>query len=247
VSQFRNITAHLYEIDEQKPTELIVRQIRSLVDTGVLSPGDKLPSERLLAQRFGVGRGYVRNALKILESYGILKTEPHRGSYLCERRDHRGLVDNVLRPERGDIPSITESYRILLRAATGLAAERANAEERAANAGTIRDCIDPSDDPARALDRYTALHRTLARSSKNSIVTAMLVFLSGEILVLMKKDRARRGGPCVFPSGPLQRLEKAMREGNRHEAEEALSAHLHDFLKPLEDTIGRGEPFPSHS
>jgi GntR family transcriptional repressor for pyruvate dehydrogenase complex len=57
------------EIEVEKPADLIIKQIRQLISSGRLKPGMRLPSERVLAERFGVGRGHIREALKKLEFY----------------------------------------------------------------------------------------------------------------------------------------------------------------------------------
>ena len=55
------------EISLSKPSDKIIDQIRNLIRTGQLNPGDKLPPERKLVEQFGVGRGHVRDALKKLD------------------------------------------------------------------------------------------------------------------------------------------------------------------------------------
>src|SRR5215468_2046364 len=57
--------------------EEIASQVRSQLATGRLRPGDRLPSERDLAQQLGVGRNSVREALRALEVSGILRL--HKG------------------------------------------------------------------------------------------------------------------------------------------------------------------------
>ena len=64
----------LKKISISNPVDLIIQQIRSLISSGQINPGEKLPSERKLAEQFGVSRGQVREALGKLEFYGILKT-----------------------------------------------------------------------------------------------------------------------------------------------------------------------------
>ena len=51
------------EIAVETPVDKIIKQIRSLITSGQLQPGDKLPSERKLAERLGVGRTHVRDAI----------------------------------------------------------------------------------------------------------------------------------------------------------------------------------------
>ena len=67
----------------EKPVDKIINQIRTLIISGELKPGDKLPPERRLAEKFGVSRGPVREAIQKLEFYGILKTQPQSGTLVA--------------------------------------------------------------------------------------------------------------------------------------------------------------------
>ena len=53
----------------ESPSDIIIREIKGLLNNGKLKPGDRLPAERKLAEQFGVGRAYVRDAIKKLEFY----------------------------------------------------------------------------------------------------------------------------------------------------------------------------------
>jgi GntR family transcriptional repressor for pyruvate dehydrogenase complex len=64
------------EIEIETPADKIIRQIRDLISSGQFKAGDRLPSERQMSEKFGVGRTYVRDAIRKLEFYGILKTLP---------------------------------------------------------------------------------------------------------------------------------------------------------------------------
>ena len=55
------------EIVIETPVDKIIRQIRELISSGQLKSGDRLPSERMMSERFGVGRTYVRDAIRKLE------------------------------------------------------------------------------------------------------------------------------------------------------------------------------------
>ncbi|MEL6627817.1 MAG: GntR family transcriptional regulator, partial [Bacteroidota bacterium] len=68
------------EINIESPIDKIMNQIKGLITSGQLKPGDKLPPERQLAEKLGVGRSHVRDAIRKLEFYGILKTLPQSGT-----------------------------------------------------------------------------------------------------------------------------------------------------------------------
>jgi len=65
-------------LKQETPVDKIILQIRTLITSGQIKSGDKLPSERKLAEKLGVGRTHVRDAIRKLEFYGILKTLPQQ-------------------------------------------------------------------------------------------------------------------------------------------------------------------------
>ncbi|PYV34221.1 MAG: hypothetical protein DMG22_06920 [Acidobacteria bacterium] len=74
-------------IDKTSLSEEIAGQIMSLVSSGDLMPGQKLPSERELCLRFGVGRSSLREALRCLTIVGVLETRVGEGTFLAMNRD----------------------------------------------------------------------------------------------------------------------------------------------------------------
>ncbi len=71
---------------EKEPTyRLIARRIRDQIATGQLSPGDKLPSQRLLAQQHDVSEILIRQALDILRNEGMVESRQGSGTYVRER------------------------------------------------------------------------------------------------------------------------------------------------------------------
>ena len=62
--------------------EEVVSQIGELISSGSLRPGDRLPSERELAEKLGVSRESIREGLKHLHSIGLVETRSHRGTFV---------------------------------------------------------------------------------------------------------------------------------------------------------------------
>ena len=85
----------------------VVDQIRELIDSGRLKPGDRLPSERQLCTQLGISRVSVREALRVLESVGYVEVRSGSGAYVREvpgvgriplhdwLREHDGLVERL--------------------------------------------------------------------------------------------------------------------------------------------------------
>src|SRR5215467_9607799 len=79
----------------------IVEQIADLIARGALKPGDRIPSEKQLCEKFGVGRTSVREALRSLAVMGVLQSHMGDGTFVAtdasrflERSFHWGLLLN---------------------------------------------------------------------------------------------------------------------------------------------------------
>lgn len=67
----------------------IVRDIRDMIRQEKIRPGDRIPSERELAEKLQVGRSTIREALRSLELLGLIETRRGEGTFLADYRNHR--------------------------------------------------------------------------------------------------------------------------------------------------------------
>jgi len=71
--------------DGQLPSRRIADAVRALITSGELAPGDKLPSERELARRFGTARNTAREAIRLLTEEGLVTAQHGRGVFVREK------------------------------------------------------------------------------------------------------------------------------------------------------------------
>ena len=69
--------------DSQSVQKNIISKIRDLINYKNLEPGDKLPSERMLSEKFEVSRNNIREAIQKLEFYGLLESIPQSGTFVA--------------------------------------------------------------------------------------------------------------------------------------------------------------------
>lgn len=113
--------------------ENILEQIKGLILSGDLVPGDKLLTERELAEKLEVSRTSVREVLSALNLAGVLEIRPGEGIYV-KRVDEGSVIEPlslILLLEREDILHILEVRKALEVEAAGLAAERYTAADMA--------------------------------------------------------------------------------------------------------------------
>src|SRR5436190_1476831 len=120
-------------IDRQPTYERVAERLIGLITRRALAPGAPLPTERELADAYGVGRSSVREALRMLESQGVIAPGPGNGFTVAApaRPLHRSLrlvMSLDAAPGPGDV---LELRRILEVEAAGLAAERRSAADLA--------------------------------------------------------------------------------------------------------------------
>lgn len=72
------------KVQSEKLSSAVVRQIELLILRGILSPGERLPPERELADRLGVSRPSLREALAELQEGGLLVARPGAGVFVAE-------------------------------------------------------------------------------------------------------------------------------------------------------------------
>jgi GntR family transcriptional repressor for pyruvate dehydrogenase complex len=118
-------------IKSKKIYEEIMEQIESLIVQGGFNPGDKLPSEREMAERLGVSRGSVREALTALAAIGILDIRPGEGTFVASTSDQDTIeaLAMIWSVERNSLAELMEVRRILESEAAALCAARATPED----------------------------------------------------------------------------------------------------------------------
>ncbi|MFE4810325.1 FadR/GntR family transcriptional regulator [Peribacillus simplex] len=67
----------------------VVESLRTMIEADSLLPGDKIPSERELSDRFNVGRSSVREALRALELLGLIETRRGEGTFIRDFQEHK--------------------------------------------------------------------------------------------------------------------------------------------------------------
>ncbi len=73
------------KIRQKTVVEQVMEQIKELIASGKYKPGDKLPTEHELAERFGIGRSSIREAIKIFNYLGVLKSRAAKGTFLSDK------------------------------------------------------------------------------------------------------------------------------------------------------------------
>lgn len=162
----------------------IVERIRSMIVAGELQPGDRLPPERQLAERFGVSRSHLRQAFQALGERGVIESRQGDGTYLLTSLDSGPTVDTIMEAIRaqGDvIHEIIEFRRMIEPQIAALAARRMEPatldrlkivvcdQQRAVLAGREEQELDAE------------FHRILAESTSNRVISRVMTTIQAII------------------------------------------------------------------
>ncbi|GEK34712.1 FadR/GntR family transcriptional regulator [Kurthia sibirica] len=105
---------------EKSPPKMfvqIVKELREIIRVEEIEPGGKLPSERVLAERLGVGRSSVREALRSMELLGLIETKRGGGTFLADYRNHKlvEVLSTFILQEEKDVENVHDTQQILER------------------------------------------------------------------------------------------------------------------------------------
>ncbi|GAL80441.1 FadR/GntR family transcriptional regulator [Algibacter lectus] len=167
----------------------LISQISDLITSKHLEPGDKLPAERVLAEKFGVSRRSVRVAILKLESYGILISMPQSGTFVANIGTiaMNGMVEDILSLGIPNFKSLVET-RILLELKTvRLAANRRTDADlkrinKALNAHKAK--LLAKED---AVQEDLLFHLAIAKASGNVTMNEIMIGITPQIIVDFKK------------------------------------------------------------
>ncbi len=184
-----HILQNFQEIVVETPVDIIIRQIRDLIKSGQLNPGDKLPPERKLAERMGVGRSHVREAIHKLEFYGILKTMPQSGTIVAGIgiTALEGLISDVLKLEDSDFGSLVETRVILETNIARLAAQRRTEEELKVIERALIAYETKLEKGLPAVEEDLMFHIKIAKASGNSALKSLMLIITPDIVYSYNK------------------------------------------------------------
>lgn len=219
---------HFSQVEVRKPSDVILAQIRSLIREGKLRPGDTLPSERALANRFGVGRAQVREGLKRLEFYGILRTEPNKGTVVAGlgAKTLEGIISSVVQLDRSDAQSLFETRAVLETASARLAAARITPDmlnEVVAAHDRFRIEINNG---RRALEEDHIFHLKIAEATGNSILSSLVGMLTPDVIQMNRHVEDTDTGSRKQALSEHEAVLEALEAGNAEEAAVAMRRHM---------------------
>lgn len=170
----------LKPIEKTRISDQVVVQLTNLILEGAFKPGEKLPPERELAAQLYINRTSLREALRRMETMGLIQVKPGYGVFVKNPDTSSGLdfvkflIENGIGLDKNMIRSLAEIRRIFAKEIIHLAAERIDKQglER------LQEIVDNYPDQATA-ERLSGEHdfaffHEIARATGNKVFVFML-------------------------------------------------------------------------
>ena len=220
------------EIVIEKPVDKIIKQIKELISSGQLKPGDKLPSERMLSEKFGIGRTHVRDAIRKLEFYGILKTLPQSGTVVAGFgiTALEGLMTDVLELENDDFHSLVETRVLLETNSAYFAAQRRNNDDIISIANALSKYEEIVNKGGDTVETDLLFHLKIAEASKNSVLKSLMLIVTPDILTYFKENNVCSGNGPVSALEEHYKILEFIEKKDADAAKKAMKKHLQDIL-----------------
>ncbi|SHK76231.1 FadR/GntR family transcriptional regulator [Maribacter aquivivus] len=223
----------LTRTENQEIQNEIIIQLRDLMNNKNLEPGDKLPSERMLSDKFDVSRSNVREAIQKLEFYGILISKPQSGTFVADigQIAMNGMVNDILRLEEPDFKSLVET-RILLELKTvRLAARRrtdADLKQLKSALDAYREKVEKGED---AVQEDLLFHLAIAKASGNSTMNTFMLIITPEILTNFEKYHVCDKNMAFRGIEEHQDIFDAIKEQNPQLAKAKMKVHFKNLYQ----------------
>jgi DNA-binding FadR family transcriptional regulator len=211
-------------------SETIVEQIRQLMHQGQLRPGDRLPAERDLCERFGVSRVTVREALRMLESSALveIRVGARGGAFVTVPTTEHvgdGLTD-MLTLSALTAADVTEVRLLLEVGIIPLVIERATEEDLTALEQVCQRSRDAIKAGEYSLDLSAEFHARVAQSTHNPALVMLVESFRGPILMSLQEARDTAPEMGVLGTDEHEAFTEAVRRRDTEQATRIMREHL---------------------
>ena len=219
-------------IDRSKNTveqNEVIKKMRDLINSRNLELVDKLPSERLMSEKLNVKRNHIREAIRKLEFYGVLKSKAQSGTILSIGLvGFNGVVNEIVSLDKPSFKELVET-RITLELKTAcLAAERRTKEDLKRIKTALDSFKTKLINDEDYLEDDLLFHLEIAKASKNSTMLTLMLLITPPILANYERKTVCKGDTAV---SEIQKHEDLYRAIESQDIELSKKMMKNHFLK----------------
>jgi len=221
---------HCQKLVKSNFSDMVAKQIKRMILSGQLKTGERLPAEQDLAKMFGVGRTTIREAIKALSAIGLIYREKQATYVKNVSNACLEPLQNMILLKNVDIKEIFEVREVLELSLVTLAAQRHTDEDMQAIVSSHKEIMKDNITGDRAIEANFNFHLAIARSSKNTILTELVLTI---VHILKEKQKETISIPGVISEIVCQhqKIIDAIKERDPLAAREAMKYHLEEARK----------------
>ncbi len=224
----------------------VAQQIQDIIIGGGLKPGDKMPSERTLAENLNVSRTVIREALKLLEDRGLITINVGSGTYVSELQDQAVSkpISLYIQQQRTSIVHLLEVRQMIEIEMAGLAAKNATDADLSSLQESMLALEQSMGQPDEFVEADFRFHELLAKASQNPLLPLLLDPIREQMRQFFRLALSPAGSPLHavqhhhnILNAVLARDVPGARQAMRTHLESAarLSAIANEQIDPTDD------------
>jgi len=215
-------------------TDEVIKQIKKVIIDGNLKPGDKLPPERELAEKFHVGRTTIREALKAL-NYTKIIIRTREGT-IVNRNMLDYFIDSLSKKliyKYIGFKDLLEARKVLEIKLVSLASQRATIEDIKTIGNIFKKMnIEIKSNPRKFITSDIKFHESIAEAAQNRVLYE--IFIAVRSLIRKSQEELVKDPGIMKCSLEYHRqIFEAIKKQNASEAEIAMYNHLDNIEKTL--------------
>ena len=212
----------------QSTKKMIISSLKELINFKNLEPGDKLPSERMLSEKFNVSRGNLRDALQTLEYYGLVKSIPQSGTFVADIgiTALNGMIDDILSLPVPSFKELVEARIFLELKGVKLAAIRRTTDDLIRMENALKAYSDKVNAGEDAVQEDLLFHLAIARASGNPTLNTFMLKITPEIINNFEKHHVCDKDTAFIGIQEHNAIIDAIRDKDPDAAKDAMKKHF---------------------
>lgn len=222
------------EVKQVSVTDKIIEQIKNLIIDKTLKPGETLPSEEKMAYQMGVGRGTIREALKVLIYLGFIERQ-NKATFVSPNGNKRLHMRDIIESfkKHRNIMEMIELRKIIEPEAASYAAVRANPKEIEAVEKAYRLMVEYENEIESFIDQDNIFHLAVVRATGNNVLLDIMKgiqrLMKQSQSLILKKSKNIKPRSLKFHG----KMCSAIKEGNADLAKRLMLDHIVDIEKEM--------------
>lgn len=218
--------------------DAIFDELTTRIRAGLWLPGERLPSIAALSRELGASAGSVREALRSLQTRGLVRMEHGRGTFVTGAPSTLDLSRDNDAPGLGTLVALAEARRLIEPELAAMAAERGSPDERAEILRLAEQMHVRAANGDDFLEPDLQFHRQIARAARNPVLLRMIESIAD---LFVESRRLTTAEPGMTPRAVRYHLliAEAISERNADQARLLMMAHMNDTLSSILAREGR--------